>query len=62
MSEKKNESIRVILARMEEKQDNMATQLKTHLRHHWAASIVLLGSVVSFIFTVVVIAIRSVFP
>ena len=61
-SDKKNEPIRVILARIEIKQDNMAAQLTTHLRHHWAASIVLLGSGLSFVGGLIVLAVKGIFP
>ncbi len=57
----KNETIKVKLARIEEKQDNLAAQLKTHLRHHWAATLALLGSTITFIFGIIFIIAKSIF-
>jgi hypothetical protein len=62
MSGEKHESVKVILARIEEKQDNMAAQLKTHLHHHWAASIVMLGSGISIVGACIVAFFRSILP
>ena len=57
-----SETIKVILARMEEKQDTLAAQLKTHLRHHWAASIVLLGGGISVIGALIVAVFKAIVP
>jgi len=59
---KKNESMRVVLARIEVKQDNFADQLKTHLRHHWAATIALLTSGLSIIGGLIFIIVKAGIP
>jgi hypothetical protein len=58
MAEKKSESVKVMLSRIEMKQDNLAAQLATHLRHHWAATIVLLGSTASLISGLIILAVK----
>jgi hypothetical protein len=58
MAEKKSESVKVMLTRIEMKQDNLAAQLTTHLRHHWAATIVLLGSTASLITGLIILAVK----
>lgn len=62
VEKKKNETIKVMLARMEEKQDNLATQFKTHMRHHWAASIALLTSGLAVIGACLVAVFKAILP
>lgn len=56
-----NESMEVKQARMETKIDGLMTQFTNHLHHHWAITIVLLGSTVSTILTLIGLAIKLVF-
>lgn len=53
--------ILVKLARMETKVDELKLQFVNHLRHHWAITIVLLGSTVTSIFGLLGLAIKLVF-
>ncbi len=50
----KKEPIRVILARMEANQNNLKEKLVVHIRHHWAASLVLLTSTLSLLSAIVI--------
>ena len=60
MAEKKSETGKVMLTRIEMKQDNLAAQLATHLRHHWAATIVLIGSTASLISGLIIVIIKGI--
>ena len=59
MSDK--ESMEVKQARMETKIDELIKQFTNHLRHHWAITVVLLGSTVTSILGLISIAVKVVF-
>ncbi len=48
------EPIRTILARMEANQTGLKEQFASHIRHHWAVSIVILGATLSLISGIIV--------
>ncbi len=48
-------------ARMETKMDGLTKQFTNHLRHHWAITIVLLGSTVTSVFGLLGLAVKLVF-
>ena len=55
------ESMEVKQARMETKIDGLITQFTNHLRHHWAITVVLLGSTVTSVFGLLALAVKLVF-
>ena len=56
-----SESMEVKQARMETKIDELIIQFTNHIRHHWAITIVLLGSTVTSIFGLLGLAVKLVF-
>lgn len=56
-----NESMEVKQARMETKIDGLMNQFTNHLHHHWAITVVLLGSTVTSVFGLLGLAIKLTF-